>query len=87
MIYHLHPISSYYCVGPEKNYIGYGYYVYETKAGMNSLTLKNTGHRNVILRMNNYIRFWLRKLFRNYIVKMNIESSGKLVFNDEKSKL
>jgi len=47
-ISHHPPVTSYYCVGPRKDYIAYGHYVYETKAGMNSLTLKNTGHRTVI---------------------------------------
>lgn len=46
-ISHHPPVTAYYCVGPEKNYICYGHYEYETKAGMNSLTLKNTGHRTV----------------------------------------
>lgn len=41
-----HPPISYFSVyGPEKSYQFWGNYHYESNAGLNSLTLKNTGKR------------------------------------------
>lgn len=43
-----HPPVSYFLIyGPNKNYRYYGYYNYDAKAGLNSLTILNKGKRYV----------------------------------------
>lgn len=46
-ISHHPPISSYLVYGPKNNYRFGGYYCYEAKAGLNSVTMINKGRRHV----------------------------------------
>ncbi|KAL4471196.1 hypothetical protein ABPG72_007563 [Tetrahymena utriculariae] len=88
-ICHHPPITSFYCVGPEKGYVCYGHYVYETKAGMNSLTLKNTGSRTVIFKDGQKItyNFGEENYSGTFIGTLKLESKGTLTFVDQKNSL
>lgn len=44
-ISHHPPVSYIYCIGPDNNYKYYGYYDYDAKAGMNSVSILNKGKR------------------------------------------
>lgn len=42
---HHPPVSYFLIIGPNKSYRYYGYYCYDAKAGLNSLTILNKGKR------------------------------------------
>ncbi|EGR27407.1 hypothetical protein IMG5_195890 [Ichthyophthirius multifiliis] len=91
-ISHHPPITYYLCIG--KGFRCYGYYVYETKAGLNSLTLKNKGVRTVefLDDKNNVIQkiiynFGEENYSGIFFGTMKIETNGILIFKDIKNNI
>ncbi|EGR32781.1 oxysterol binding, putative [Ichthyophthirius multifiliis] len=88
-ISHHPPISYFYACGPQKSYKFYGYYLYEAKAGWNSLTLKNKGKRFLSFKDGQKINynFGYEYYSGTFMGTMKTETLGSVTFTDFENKI
>lgn len=86
-ISHHPPISSILVVGAEDSYRYYGHYQFEAKAGLNSMTLTNKGHRVLEFSDGGRIRANFSKdTFSGvFLGSMRSEVVGDIEFVDDKN--
>jgi hypothetical protein len=70
--------------GPDKSYIMYGNYNYESNAGWNSVKLKNKGSRHIKFKDGHTVSYnFAKEVYSgSFLGAMTVESKGVIVFND-----
>lgn len=88
-ISHHPPISYFLVFGPEKSYQYDGYYCYEAKAGLNSITLLNKGKRKITFKDGQTINFNFPTEYYSgtFFGTTKQESLGIMTFIDVKNKI
>lgn len=88
-ISHHPPISYVLAIGPQNSYRFYGYYNYEAKAGLNSLSLKNKGKRFLQFKNGGCIsyNFANEEYSGSFWGAMKVECKGKINFTDQSNDL
>lgn len=88
-ISHHPPISYVLTIGPDKMYTFYGYYNYEAKAGLNSLSLKNKGKRFIEFANGQKIQynFACEEYSGSFWGPMKVECKGKITFTDSANEI
>ncbi|CAD8208744.1 unnamed protein product [Paramecium octaurelia] len=86
-ISHHPPISYFLTIGPKNSYKFYGYYNYEAKAGVNSLSLRNKGKRFLQFADGELIEYNFagEEYSGSFWGPMKVECKGKITFLDKKN--
>ncbi|KAL4483593.1 hypothetical protein ABPG72_016874 [Tetrahymena utriculariae] len=86
---HHPPVSYFLAEGPNKSYLYSGYYLYEAKAGWNSLTLKNKGKRSIVFKDGQKINynFGYEYYSGTFMGTMKHETLGQIDFIDPVNKI
>lgn len=86
---HHPPVSHFLVIGPQKRFTCSGYYVFEAKAGLNSLRINNMGKRKVSFPDGQVITFNCpNEYFSNSLIgTLKHEVEGPMVFIDEANQL
>ena len=81
---HHPPISHYIMYGPNNNYKYYGYSVFSSSAGFNSLRVMNKGKRFVEFKDGTKIEFnFAEENFSNcFFGQVKLETLGTMIFKD-----
>lgn len=84
-ISHHPPVNCFLVYGPNKNYTYSGYYLYDAKAGFNSLTVRNRGLRRVQFHDGQVIKYnFAYELYSGtFMGTMKHETLGEITFKDE----
>lgn len=86
---HHPPVSSFFVEGPGSNYIVYGFYNFSAKAGLNSVTIQNSGKKVFCFPDGQVIsQNCPDEVFSGtFFGKMRHESLGVILFEDEMNRL
>jgi len=86
---HHPPVSHFLVIGPQQRFTSSGYYVFEAKAGLNSLRINNMGKRRVQFQDGQTITFNCpNEYFTNSLIgTLKHEVEGPMIFLDEANQL